>query len=95
VKGELKKLALRDLRLRGKQGDEGAKRGKIPGMALIDSHPAEKGACENTNYLIRDMLYPVDDFRKLTRRDVSRIAGLLNERPRKTLGFRTPYEVFS
>jgi IS30 family transposase len=41
------------------------------------------------------MLYPVSDFRELTQRDVSKIARLLNERPRKTLGFRTPYEVFS
>jgi hypothetical protein len=44
---------------------------------------------------IRDMLYPVDDFRQLTQREVSKIARLLNERPRKTLDFRTPYEVFS
>jgi IS30 family transposase len=28
--------------------------------------PWEKGTCENTNYLIRDMLYSVDDFRELT-----------------------------
>jgi IS30 family transposase len=37
----------------------------------------------------------MDNFRELTRRDVSKIARLLNERPRKTLDFRTPYEVFS
>jgi IS30 family transposase len=197
LKGELKKLALGDLRLRGKerkQENEGEKRGKIPGMTLIDRRPAEinarevpghwegdliigkghksailvtverasrfvqldllesmdartvrkrieqrfkklepalrksitfdqgkensehqelsehmsiavyfchphspweKGTCENTNYLIRDMLYPADDFRKLSQRDVSRVARLLNERPRKTLDFKTPYEVFS
>jgi IS30 family transposase len=197
MKGELKKPALQDLRLRGKKrkgGNEAEKRGKIPEMTLIDARPAEinaravpghwegdliigkgrksailvtverkmrfvqmdllesmdartvrrtiekrfkklepalrksitfdqgkensehkqlsentamavyfcrphspweKGTCENTNYLIRDMLYPVDDFRELTQRDVSRIARLLNDRPRKTLDFRTPYEVFS
>jgi IS30 family transposase len=196
MKGELKKLALQDLRLRGKErkrGKEGEKRGKIPEMTLIDTRPAEinarevpghwegdliigkghksailvtverkarfvqmdllesmdartvrrkiekrfkklepglrtsitfdqgkensehkqlaenaaiavyfchphspweKGTCENTNYLIRDMLYPAEDFRDLTQRDVSRIARLLNDRPRKTLDFRTPYEVF-
>jgi IS30 family transposase len=48
-----------------------------------------------TNYLIRDMLYPVDDFRELNQRDISKTARLLNERPRKILDFRTPYEVFS
>jgi IS30 family transposase len=57
--------------------------------------PWEKGTCENTNYLIRDMLYPVNDFRQLTQREVSKIVRLLNERPKKTLDFRTPYEVFS
>jgi IS30 family transposase len=68
------------------------------GIAVYFCHPHspwEKGTCENTSYLIRDMLYPVTDFRELTRRDVSKIARLLNGRPRKTLDFRTPYEVFS
>jgi IS30 family transposase len=57
--------------------------------------PWEKGTCENTNYLIRDRLYPVNDFRQLTQREVSKIARLLNGRPRKTFDFRTPYEIFS
>jgi IS30 family transposase len=37
IKGELKKLALQNLRLREKAGE---KRGKIPEIALIDSRPA-------------------------------------------------------
>jgi IS30 family transposase len=57
--------------------------------------PWEKATCENTNYLIRDMLYPIDDFRELTQRDVSIIAKKLNERPRKTHDFKTPQQVFS
>jgi IS30 family transposase len=57
--------------------------------------PWEKATCENTNYLIRDMLYPIDDFRELTQRDVSIIAKKLNERPRKTLDFKTPQQIFS
>ncbi|GHU59834.1 hypothetical protein FACS189444_5860 [Spirochaetia bacterium] len=68
------------------------------GIAVYFCHPHspwEKATCENTNYLIRDMLYPIDDFRELTQRDVSRIARLLNERPRQTLDFKTPKEVFS
>jgi IS30 family transposase len=39
------------------------------------------------------MLYPEDDFRELTRRDVSRMAASLNDRPRKTLEWKTPKEV--
>jgi IS30 family transposase len=56
--------------------------------------PWEKGTGENTNYLVGDMLYPVDDFRAVTRRDVTRIARLLHEGPRKTRDFRRPYEAF-
>jgi transposase, IS30 family len=52
--------------------------------------PWEKGTCENTNYLIRDMLDGVTDFRKLTKTQARRIATLLNQRPRQTLGFNTP-----
>jgi IS30 family transposase len=50
---------------------------------------------ENANYLIQDMLYPVNDFRELTRRDVSLIAKKIDERPRKTLDFKIPKQVFS
>lgn len=52
--------------------------------------PWEKGTCENTNFLIRDMLNGVTDFRTLTKADVKRIETLLNQRPRQTLGFKTP-----
>ena len=56
--------------------------------------PWEKGTCENTNYLIRDMLDGVTDFRDLTKAKATRIATLLNQRPRQTLGFKTPEFVF-
>jgi IS30 family transposase len=55
--------------------------------------PWEKGTCENTNFLIRDMLKGVMDFRELNQRSVSQIAKKLNDRPRKTLDFFTPNEV--
>jgi IS30 family transposase len=82
----------------GKENSEHKELTENTGIAVYFCHPHspwEKGTCENTNYLIRDMLYPVDDFRELTQRDVSKIAKLLNDRPQKTLDFRTPYEVFS
>lgn len=56
--------------------------------------PWEKGTCENTNFLIRDMLEGETDFRNLTQAQVSRIARLLNERPRLTLGMKTPKQSF-
>jgi IS30 family transposase len=71
----------------GKENSEHKQLLEHTAMRVYFCHPHspwEKGTCENTNYLIRDMLYPVDDFRELTQRDVSRIARLLNGRPRKT-----------
>jgi IS30 family transposase len=44
--------------------------------------PWEKGTCENANFLIRGMLDGVTDFRLLTQVKISRVAKLLNERPR-------------
>jgi IS30 family transposase len=80
----------------GKENSEHQQLSENTNIAVYFCHPHspwEKGTCENSNYLIRDMLYPEDDFRKLTQRDVSRIAQLLNDRPRKTLDFKTPKEV--
>lgn len=54
--------------------------------------PWEKGTCENTNFLIRDMLDGETDFRNLSQRSITRVARLLNERPRQTLGMVTPKE---
>ncbi|GMO42203.1 MAG: IS30-like element IS30 family transposase [Treponemataceae bacterium] len=81
------------------QGKENSEHKELAGNAKIAVYfchphsPREKGTCENTNYLIRDMLYPEDDFRELSRRDMSRIAASLNDRPRKTLDWKTPKEV--
>jgi IS30 family transposase len=47
MKGDLKKLALEDLRQRGKprrEGNASEKRGKIPAMTPIDTRPAEINA---------------------------------------------------
>lgn len=52
--------------------------------------PWEKGTCENTNFLIRDMLDGITDFRLLTKSKVKMVETLLNQRPRNALGFITP-----
>jgi transposase, IS30 family len=54
----------------------------------------ERGLNENTNGLIRQYFPKKSDFSKITYQDLQRVAGRLNNRPRKTLGFRTPNEVF-
>ncbi|HRR51754.1 MAG TPA: hypothetical protein P5252_08015 [Candidatus Cloacimonas sp.] len=45
--------------------------------------PKGKGTYENTNFLIGDMLDGETDFRKLSQRSITKIARLLNERPRQ------------
>lgn len=57
-------------------------------------HAWERGTNENTNGLIRDFFPKRTDFTKVTAAQVARVERLLNDRPRKILGFRTPSEVF-
>jgi transposase, IS30 family len=57
-------------------------------------HSWERGTNENTNRLIRAFFPKSMRFEELTQEDVDRVVDLLNHRPRKRLGYRTPYEVF-
>lgn len=54
----------------------------------------ERGSNENLNGLIRRFLPKKTDFRTVTDVEVERIERLLNSRPRKRHGGKTPYEVF-
>ncbi len=55
----------------------------------------QRGLNENTNGLLRQFFPKGTDFSRISRRQVARAEQLLNERPRKTLGYRTPSEVFN
>lgn len=54
----------------------------------------ERGLNENTNGLVRQYFPKRTDFLELTDAEVERVAQQLNGRPRKSLGCRTPDEVF-
>lgn len=57
--------------------------------------PWQRGSNENTNRLLRQYFpkkTPLDHF---TQNDLDKVALELNERPRKTLGYKTPSEVIS
>jgi len=57
-------------------------------------HSWERGANENVNGLIRRFFPKGTDFRMLSEADIAQVEHLLNSRPRKRLGWKTPYEVF-
>lgn len=54
----------------------------------------ERGLNENTNGLIRQYFPKKHDFTTITDEEIAEAVHRLNHRPRKKLGFKTPYEVF-
>lgn len=57
-------------------------------------HSWERGLNENTNGLVRQYFPKQTDFSKITAAEVYRVQQRLNHRPRKTLSFKTPHQVF-
>jgi IS30 family transposase len=56
--------------------------------------PWERGTCENTNGLIRQYFPKGTDFNHITVEEIKTAQHQLNERPRKTLNWRAPKDVF-
>ncbi len=54
----------------------------------------ERGVNENTNGLVRQYFPKKSEFSKITDKQINQVADRLNHRPRKTLGYKTPNEVF-
>ena len=54
----------------------------------------ERGLNENTNGLLRQYFPKGSNFCKLTATDIIQAVNKLNNRPRKTLSFKTPNQVF-
>ena len=59
------------------------------------SSPWERGTNENTNGLIRQYFPKGTDFNLVNARRIKKVQNLLNDRPRKCLGFRKPNEIFN
>jgi IS30 family transposase len=56
-------------------------------------HSWERGANENANGLIRQYIPKGSDFAEVSDDYIAEVQDILNNRPRKRLGFRTPLEV--
>jgi len=81
----------------GKEFAEHEKISKAIKADIYFAHPYsswERGTNENTNGLIRQYFPKGTRFEEITDEQIRTVQEKLNRRPRKTLGFKTPYEVF-
>lgn len=56
-------------------------------------HSWERGLNENTNGLLRDFFPKGTNFGEVTQEELAHAVELINNRPRRSLNFRTPQEV--
>jgi len=54
----------------------------------------QRGLNENTNGLIRRYIPKRTEFENISKNEIMMIQNCLNHRPRKALGYKTPFEVF-
>lgn len=57
--------------------------------------PWQRGTNENTNGLVRQFFPKGTDFNLVSAKEIKKVENLLNNRPRKSLGYFTPNEVYS
>lgn len=79
----------------GKEFAEHERLAKRTGLAIYFAQPYcawQRGVNENTNGLVRQFLPKGTDFSYLRHNHLQQIQDLLNHRPRKRLGWRTPHE---
>lgn len=81
----------------GKEFSEHAQIAKQLKAGFYFCHPyrsCERGLNENTNGLIRQYFPKKTEFAKITDEEIKKVEDKLNNRPRKTLGYQTPNEVY-
>jgi IS30 family transposase len=67
------------------------------GLEVFFAHPYaswERGTCEHTNGLLRQYYPKGTDFADVSHHDLAKTVKSINDRPRKSLNYQTPSEVF-
>jgi len=70
---------------------------KLSGKVItnfVPYHSWERGLNEHTNGLIRQFYPKSTNFKIVKEDDFQKVVNLINHRPRKSLDYRTPREVF-
>lgn len=81
----------------GKEFAEHERLAKRLGIGVFFAHPYsswERGTNEQTNGLLRQYFPKGTDFREVSHQELAKAVKSLNDRPRKTLNYLTPSEVF-
>lgn len=60
----------------------------------LPRHPWDRGTNENTNGLLREYFPKGKDLTDIPEEYIQEKVDELNKRPRKCLGYKTPYEVY-
>ena len=66
---------------------------KARGYFCAPYHSWEKGGVENFNGLVRQYFPKGSDFREISPNELSRVEREINQRPRKTLSYKSPSEL--
>jgi IS30 family transposase len=82
----------------GKEFAEHEELSRGTGVDVYFAHPCccwQRGTNENSNGLIRQFFPKGSDLARRPASRISQVQELLNHRPRRCLGYRTPHEVFT
>jgi len=100
IRGKLALIAQWVLTLTADNGKEFASHEELARLLEADFffakpyHSWERGLNEHTNGLVRQYFPKGTRFSEVSQEQLDKVEQLLNQRPRKVLGFRTPLEVF-
>lgn len=95
---DVARIMFRDIRIRSMSRDNGIENKHhmdqpFPSFFCDPYSSWQKGGVENANKMIRRYFPKGTDFRNVTQQDVDRVVSIINNKPRRILGYRSALEV--